>query len=95
MKKTTKTPKTKAPAKAKKPDSVKAKLIQYLRAARVFRDLKTIYGKLEAKTAGQKAGVRGVLNRNFQNANSLFERNSENRGEYKFRGNKNVTSKVA
>lgn len=87
--------KAKAPQKAKKPLSVKGKIINYLRAARVFRPLNIIYGKLDAKTAGAKAGVRGVLNLNFKGTDSLFERNPKNRGEYKFRGSKKVETKAA
>jgi hypothetical protein len=95
----------KAPKKAKKttakksaqPLSVKQKLIKYLRAARVFRPLVTIYAKVGAKTKIQKAGVRGVLNKDHKDhgLSSTFERNTENRGEYRIRGLKKVESKAA
>lgn len=77
--------------------SVKQQLIKYLKAARVFRPLRTIYGKVGAKTAMQKAGVRGVLNKDQKDKgiSSIFERNTENRGEYRFRGLKEVESKAA
>lgn len=77
--------------------SVKQQLIKYLKAARVFRPLRTIYGKVGAKTAIQKAGVRGVLNKDHKDhgLSSTFERNSENRGEYRIRGMQKVTDKAA
>ena len=86
-----------AAKKTVQPLSVKEKILKLLRARRVFRDLKTIYAKVGAKTAIQKAGVRGVLNLDIKNhgISSTFERNTENRGEYRFRGVKKVETKAA
>ena len=93
--KTVKKATAKAAKKAAPKLSVKARLAKYLQAARVFRPLEIIYEKMGAKTPIAKAGVRGVLNRNFQDANSLFERNPANRGEYRLRGKSAVTTKAA
>jgi hypothetical protein len=49
-----------------------------------YRTLKEIYAAMGANTLGEKAGIRGILNRDCLDEGSTFERNSEG-GKYRLR----------
>lgn len=49
-----------------------------------YRTLKEIYAAMGANTSGEKAGIRGILNRDCLDEGSTFERNPEG-GKYRLR----------
>lgn len=81
--------KTVTPKQAKKVVSkgrpratIKEKLQKYLQKNGEFTHLQTIYKYFKATSAGQKAGIRGLLNRGCKDG-GIFVRNESNSGEYK------------
>ena len=62
--------------------TVKQKLHAFLARKDEFTPLPTIYKSLKAKTTGDKACIRGLLNRGC-GENGLFVRNQATEGEYR------------
>lgn len=60
--------------------TIQEKLLATLDRNDGFVALKTIYKSLKARTIGEQAGIRGVLNRGCEGG--LFKRNRKTQGEY-------------
>lgn len=68
----------------KRTESMKQRVVKVLENKEGFVKLEGIYEGVNAVTPTQKAAVRGILNRNCLEDNSVFER-GENRTGYRLR----------